>query len=68
MPQRLGDWIREVRIAKGQTQQQAAQGLGVSRMQFSSWEKGAYVPKIPTLFRIADWGGVKIDDLRQMFS
>jgi transcriptional regulator with XRE-family HTH domain len=68
MPQRFGDWVRGVRLEKGLTQAQAAIELHVTRMQFLNWEKGQSTPKARSLFRLADWAGVKVDDFRPMFS
>jgi len=67
MPQRFGDWVRKVRLAKGQTLPVASAAIEVSRIQFIAWEQHRALPRVQSVFKLADWAGVKVDDLRAMF-
>jgi transcriptional regulator with XRE-family HTH domain len=40
----IRDRLREARVAKGWTQEQAAHAIGVSMMTVSRWERGEHVP------------------------
>ena len=58
-PRRTNDSpIAQARLAKGWTQQQLAEALGVGQPMIAHWETGAKKPKMQTLMRIADALGV----------
>lgn len=50
--------IAQARIAKGMTQQQLADAIGVKQSQIAGWETGARKPKIDALMRMADAMGI----------
>jgi transcriptional regulator with XRE-family HTH domain len=59
----LGARIRVVRASAGLTQERLAERLGVETLSVSRFETGRRGVSIPTLFRIADALGVKVQDL-----
>ena len=56
--------IARARLAKGMTQGELAQEIGVSQQQLGQWEKGGRKPKVDALIRIADALGI---DFRELF-
>jgi transcriptional regulator with XRE-family HTH domain len=53
-PKEMGNLIKKARTAAGMTQAALAQKLGYSSPQFcSNWERGAALPPIGTLSKIA---------------
>jgi transcriptional regulator with XRE-family HTH domain len=61
--QRVGARIRVVRTRAGLTQERLAERLGVETLSVSRFETGRRGVSIPTLFRIADALGVRVQDL-----
>ena len=59
----LGENIRNLRIAKGVTQEQLGYELGVTSQAVSRWENGATYPDITMLPVIADFFDVSMDEL-----
>lgn len=59
----LGENIRNLRTAKGITQEQFGYEMGVSAQAVSRWENGATYPDITTLPMIADFFDVTLDEL-----
>ncbi len=59
----LSEKIRELRRAKGLSQEELADKLNVSRQAVSKWETGAAVPTTETLVELADYFGVSLDFL-----
>lgn len=59
----LGENLKEFRISKKYTQEQAAQLLSVSPQSVSRWENGSTLPNVMMLPKIAEIYGVTIDDL-----
>lgn len=55
--------LRELRKIRGFTQQQLADKVGVSNVSLSNYERGAQMPDITTLTRIANALGVSTDTL-----
>ena len=55
--------LRRLRLAKGLTQEQVAQQLGVTYQAVSKWENGTNTPDIALLPEIASLFGVTIDAL-----
>ncbi len=55
--------LRSLRLAKGMTQEQAAEGLGVSPQSVSRWECGTTLPDVLLLPELARMYGVTVDDL-----
>jgi transcriptional regulator with XRE-family HTH domain len=63
MANTLGSRIAECRKAKGITQDQLAEHMGVSSQAVSKWENDLSCPDITLLPRLADYFGVTIDEL-----
>lgn len=57
--------IAKARMAKGWTQAQLADAMGVNTGTISNWESGFRKPKASSLQRIADTLGVPVDTLTQ---
>lgn len=55
--------LRQLRLKKGFTQEQAAQHLGVSAQSVSRWETAATLPDVLLLPEIAKLYGVLVDEL-----
>jgi putative transcriptional regulator len=55
--------LAEMRSAKGWTQQQLADAVGVSRQTVISLEQGRYNPSILLAFRLARTFGTEIENL-----
>ena len=55
--------LRTIRKRKKLTQQQLAEMCGVTQGSVCQWEQGAVLPRLKTLFRVADVLGCKVDDL-----
>lgn len=55
--------IRMQRAKKDINQEQLAELIELSTTQLSALERGTSMPKVPTLMKLADVFGVKVDDL-----
>ncbi|WP_297536378.1 helix-turn-helix transcriptional regulator [Thermococcus sp.] len=55
--------LRELREARGLTQEELAKELGVTRQTIIAIEKGKYDPSLRLAFKIARFFGVKIEDV-----
>ncbi len=55
--------VRERRLARGWTQQQLAEAVGVSRQSINSIECNRYVPSLPLALMFARVFGCATDDL-----
>lgn len=55
--------LRELRAARGWSQGDLADALGVSRQSVNALETGKYDPSLPLAFRIADLFGKRIEDV-----
>ena len=55
--------LRELREAKGLTQEELAKALGVTRRTVIAIEKGRYDQSLRLAFKIARFFGVKIEDV-----
>jgi len=60
---RLGRLLASKRLAKGLTQEQMAERLGVEQETISRFERGATLPPLARLLEIADILGVALDEL-----
>lgn len=54
LSKRIGRSVRQARAARGLTQQEAAERIGISVEFFARIERGGTLPSVPTLVRIAD--------------
>lgn len=59
----LHEKIARLRAAKGMSQSDLAEALGVSRQSVSKWETGASVPDLDRLIGMSDLFGVTLDEL-----
>jgi putative transcriptional regulator len=55
--------LRELRAAKGLSQADLAQALGVSRQTINAIETGKYDPSLPLAFKIARQFRMRIEDI-----
>lgn len=55
--------VRELRTAKGLSQQQLGQELGVSRQTINAIEQGRYAPSLPLAIRIARYFGRSVEEV-----
>lgn len=60
---KIGRFLKELRKAKGMTQEQLAEKLNVSSRTVSRWETGNNMPDISMLVEIADFYGVSIPEI-----
>ena len=58
-----GKKLAFLRKQRGITQEQLADELGASKISVSFWERGARVPEVDMLVRIADYFDVAVDYL-----
>ncbi len=63
MPPVLHNRVRELRLARGWTQQQLAEAVGVSRQSINSIECNRYVPSLPLALMFARVFGCATDDI-----
>lgn len=59
----LSENLIMLRNAKGMTQEQVAEIIGISRQSYARWEQGDTVPDIDKCARLAAFYGIKIDAL-----
>ena len=60
---KLADKIRNARVKKGYTQEQAAENLLVSRQTISNWENEKSLPDIMSIIRMGELYCVSLDEL-----
>ena len=59
----IADRIQSLRKAKGMSQEELADKVGVSRQAVSKWESGASDPSTTNLMALAKLFGVEAEDL-----
>ena len=59
----LGERLKELRLQRGFTQEQAGQILGVSVQVVSKWERGLTQPDVQMMPRIAVLYRISLDEL-----
>lgn len=59
----IGENIKRLRTAKGLTQEQLSEAVGVTCAAVSKWERGDTFPDITMLFPLAHFFGVSLDEL-----
>ena len=55
--------LKAIRINKGDTQEQAATGIGISTETLANYEKGITYPDVPVLKRILNYYNVEFDEI-----
>jgi putative transcriptional regulator len=55
--------VRELRTAKGLSQQALGQTLGVSRQTINAIEQGRYDPSLPLAIRMAGYFGRSVEEI-----
>jgi putative transcriptional regulator len=55
--------VRELRAAKGLSQQQLGVQLGVSRQTINAIEQGRYAPSLPLAIRMARYFGRSVEEV-----
>jgi putative transcriptional regulator len=60
--------VRELRIARGWTQEQLAGAVGVSRQSINSIERERYVPSLPLALTFARVFGCSTDEIFKLNS
>jgi putative transcriptional regulator len=55
--------VRELRVAKGLSQQALGHALGVSRQTINAIEQGRYDPSLPLAIRIARYFGKTVEEV-----
>lgn len=63
MAERLGNRLKEAREAKGLTQLQLAEAIGVSRKTVNTVENGVFVPSTLIALKLAEALGAPIEGL-----
>jgi putative transcriptional regulator len=68
MEPRIHNLVKELRAARGWTQEQLAQATGVSRQSINSIERNRYVPSLPLALTFARVFGCATDEIFQLES
>ncbi len=55
--------LRQLRQARGWTQEDLAEQVGVGRKQVQAWERGEHLPRPATWQRLADLFGVGVGEI-----
>lgn len=55
--------VRELRTAKGMSQQALGDALGVSRQTINAIEQGRYDPSLPLAIRLARYFGLTVEEV-----
>ena len=55
--------LRAIRVNKGENQEVAAKGIGISVETLANYEKGLTFPDIPTLKKIEEYYGVNYNEI-----
>lgn len=58
--------VKELRVARGWTQEQLAQAAGVSRQSINSIERNRYVPSLPLALTFARVFGCSTEQIFQL--
>jgi putative transcriptional regulator len=64
MPQEaVTNTVRDLRTAHGDTQDNLAEALGVSRQTINSIERSRYIPSLPLALKIAAYFGEPVESI-----
>lgn len=58
-----GDYLKELRMKKGLSQEKLAEQLGVSRQSVSKWEQGYAVPSSDNVLELSKLYGISADNI-----
>lgn len=58
-----GDYLKELRVKNGLSQEKLAERLGVSRQSVSKWEQGYAVPSSDNVLELSKLYGISADDI-----
>ena len=61
--QKIGGFLKELRLEKQMTQEQLAEQMGVSRRTVSRWETGNNLPDLSILVQISEYYNVEIKEI-----
>ena len=59
----VGNKLRELRKARGLSQEEVARGVGTTRQTITSIEVGKYRASLPLALRLARYFGVTVEEL-----
>lgn len=59
----VGNKLRELRKARGLSQEEVARGVGTTRQTITSIEVGKYTASLPLALRLAQYFGVTVEEL-----
>lgn len=59
----IGEKLKELRKAENLTQQQLADELKISRVNYTRYENGSVRPDYETIIKIADYYDISLDDI-----
>lgn len=59
----IGEALKYQREINGYTQNQVAEGAGISQPKICYYEKGRHLPLIDDCIRLADFYGISLDEL-----
>lgn len=59
----IKDCLRTLRKEKNETQAQVASSIGIAASQYQNYERGATLPNLENLWKLADHFGVSVDYL-----
>jgi putative transcriptional regulator len=68
MEPRVINHVKELRAARGWTQEELAEATGVSRQSINSIERNRYVPSLPLALEFARVFGCSTDEIFQLES
>jgi GTP pyrophosphokinase len=57
-----GSRLREMREARGLSQKELAEQLGITQVAISGWERGAREPDLEMMVRLAEFFGVGLTE------
>lgn len=60
-------WLRTQRVAKDQSQGDAAIEVGVPMQTFARWEQGKQRPSLDEAVALANWAGAPLIDVADAF-
>ena len=61
--EKIGEFLKELRISSGLTQKEAGDLLGISDKSISRWERGQNLPDLDTLAKVARVYGVSLAEI-----